>query len=89
MPKKTIFSFDFISFFIEKTQICLILKLTKVICILKKTSSSNSIVILSIKLAFALIVIIGVVFLLNKIDFPAPKKEIEKIIPNENFKIIK
>ena len=54
-----------------------------------KTSSSNSIVILSIKLAFALIVIIGVVFLLNKIDFPAPKKEIEKIIPNENFKIIK
>ena len=25
----------------------------------------------------------------NKIDFPAPKKEIEKIIPNENFKIVK
>ena len=29
------------------------------------------------------------VFLINKIDFPAPKKEIEKIIPNENFKIVK
>ena len=28
------------------------------------------------------------VFLLNKIDFPAPKKEIEKIISNENFKIV-
>ena len=27
--------------------------------------------------------------LLNKIDFPAPKKEIEKIITNENFKIVK
>jgi len=27
--------------------------------------------------------------LLNKIDFPAPKKEIEKIISNENFKIVK
>ena len=26
---------------------------------------------------------------LNKIDFPAPKKEIEKVIPNENFKIVK
>ena len=26
---------------------------------------------------------------LNKIDFPAPKKEIEKIITNENFKIVK
>jgi len=27
--------------------------------------------------------------LLNKIDFPTPNKEIEKIIPNENLKIIK
>ena len=42
-----------------------------------------------IKLAIALIIILGVVFLLNKIDFPAPIKEIEKTIPNENFKIVK
>ena len=55
----------------------------------KKTSSSNSIIGLAIKLTLALVVIIGVVFLLNKIDFPSPKKEIEKIISNENFKIIK
>ena len=55
----------------------------------KKTSSSNSIIGLAIKLALTLVVIIGVVFLLNKIDFPSPKKEIEKIISNENFKIIK
>ena len=55
----------------------------------KKTSSSNSIIGIVVKLATALVVIIGIVFLLNKIDFPAPKKEIEKIIPNENFKIIK
>ena len=55
----------------------------------KKTSSSNSIIGLAIKLALTLIIIIGVVFLLNKIDFPSPKKEIEKIISNENFKIIK
>jgi len=32
IPKKTIFSFDSISFFIEKTQICLNLKILKVIC---------------------------------------------------------
>ena len=32
IPKNTKFSFDFISFFIEKTQICLNLKLTKSIC---------------------------------------------------------
>ena len=29
------------------------------------------------------------IFLLNKIDFPAPKKDIDKTIPNENFKIVK
>ena len=55
----------------------------------KKTSSGKNIISLIIKLALVLIVILGIVFLLNKIDFPAPKKEIEKIIPNENFKIIK
>ena len=32
---------------------------------------------------------VGIIFFLNKIDFPAPKKNIEKIIPNENFKIVK
>ena len=55
----------------------------------KKTSSRESLARLLIKLSLALIVILGVIFLLNKIEFPAPKKEIEKIIPNENFKIVK
>ena len=56
---------------------------------IKKTSSSTNILSLIIKLALALVIILGIVFLLNKIDFPAPTKEIEKIIPNENFKIVK
>tara|TARA_B110000003_G_scaffold105681_1_gene108057 strand:- start:505 stop:684 length:180 start_codon:yes stop_codon:yes gene_type:complete len=56
---------------------------------IKKTSSRISIVGLGIKLSLALLILFGVVFLLNKIDFPAPKKEIEKIISNENFKIVK
>ncbi len=56
---------------------------------IKKTSSRRNILGLIIKLALVLVVIIGIVFLLNKIDFPAPKKEIEKIISNENFKIVK
>ena len=34
-------------------------------------------------------VILAIIFFLSTIDFPAPKKEIEKIIPNENFKIVK
>ena len=56
---------------------------------IKKTSSSRSILVISIKLTLALVVFTGIIFLLNKIDFPAPKKEIEKIISNENFKIVK
>ncbi len=56
---------------------------------IKKTSSRTSILSLVIKFALVLVVILGIVFLLNKIDFPSPKKEIEKIIPNENFKIVK
>ena len=56
---------------------------------IKKTSSTKNFLGLTSKLALVLIIIIGVVFLLNKIDFPVPQKQIEKIISNENFKIIK
>ncbi|MBD1140845.1 hypothetical protein IDH20_01580 [Pelagibacterales bacterium SAG-MED39] len=56
---------------------------------IKKTSSSTIFIKLLLKLALVLIVILGIVFLLNKIDFPTPKKEIENIISNENFKIVK
>ena len=56
---------------------------------IQKTSSTKSFIGIILKLALALVIIFGVVFLLNKIDFPSPKKEIQKIIPNENFKIVK
>ena len=56
---------------------------------IKKTSSRTNFLGLTIKLIIALVVILGIVTLLNKIDFPAPKKEIEKIISNENLKIVK
>jgi len=55
----------------------------------KKTSSSKRVLGLVIKLSLVLAVGLGLIFLLNQIEFPAPKKEIEKIIPNENFKIVK
>ena len=55
----------------------------------RNTSSSKKAVSLIIKLGLVLLLFFGTVFLLSKIDFPAPKKEIEKIIPNENFKIVK
>ena len=56
---------------------------------IKKTSSITNILGLLIKSVIAVVLVLGLVFLLNKIDFPAPKKEIEKIVPNENFKIVK
>ena len=56
---------------------------------IKKTSSTKSIIGIITKIALVSIIILLVIFLLNKIDFPAPKKEIEKIITNENFKIVK
>jgi len=56
-----------------------------------KNTSSGKINIIGavVKSILGLTVILGIVFFLNKIDFPVPKKEIEKIIPNENFKIVK
>tara|TARA_B100000674_G_C37059184_1_gene566466 strand:+ start:294 stop:473 length:180 start_codon:yes stop_codon:yes gene_type:complete len=56
---------------------------------IKKTSSRTNIIGILIKVSLSVLVIFGVVFLLNKIDFPAPKKSIEKLISNENFKIVK
>jgi hypothetical protein len=51
--------------------------------------SRKSVLAIALKFSFIVILFIGAVFLINKIDFPAPKKIIEKIIPNENFKIVK
>ncbi len=56
---------------------------------IRKTSLSKSVTGLLVKLILILLVFIGIIFLLNKMDFPAPKKTIEKIISNENFKIVK
>ena len=42
-----------------------------------------------LRITFILIILVGFVYVLGSIDFPAPNKKIEKIIPNENFKVIK
>ena len=56
----------------------------------KNTSSDKSnLVSLIVKIGLILAVLVTIVFFINKIDFPAPKKKIDKIIPNENFKIVK
>ena len=55
----------------------------------KNTSFRKRVLGLVIKLTLIIAIILVAIFLMNKIDFPAPKKEIEKVIPNENFKIVK
>jgi len=56
----------------------------------KNTSLGKSNIIgIIIKSILGLAAILGLVFSVSLIDLPAPKKEIEKIIPNENFKIVK
>jgi hypothetical protein len=56
----------------------------------KNTSNSRSgLMGISIKVVLFLAIIIGGVIMLGQIDFPSPNKEIKKIIPNENLKIVK
>ena len=57
----------------------------------RNTSASKSRIftkiIIKVTLLFLLFFIAIVLF--DKIDFPAPNQKIEKIIPNENLKIVK
>ena len=55
----------------------------------KKTSSRQSLIGILIKLTLIFLFMLGIVFFLDRVDFPTPKKDIKKIIKNENFKIIK
>ena len=54
-----------------------------------KNTSSGSSKSLLIKIVLVLIIFIGVIVLLGKIEFPSPNKDIEKIISNEKLKIVK
>ena len=42
-----------------------------------------------IKIIFILLVLVISIILIDRINFPTPIKEIEKVIPNEKFKIVK
>tara|TARA_B100001063_G_C16344528_1_gene348390 strand:- start:322 stop:504 length:183 start_codon:yes stop_codon:yes gene_type:complete len=56
----------------------------------KKTRSTNfNFLRLVVKLLIIIIIFTVIVILLNKVNFPAPNKAIEKIISNENFKVVK
>tara|TARA_B100000965_G_scaffold330632_1_gene294467 strand:+ start:414 stop:599 length:186 start_codon:yes stop_codon:yes gene_type:complete len=57
----------------------------------KKTRLGNSkgIFGILIKVILVFILFAVVIILIDRINFPSPVKKIEKIIPNENFKIVK
>ena len=57
----------------------------------KKTSISktNALIKIIIKVFLVFLLFFIAVVLFDKIDFPSPNKAIEKIIPNENLKIVK
>ena len=57
----------------------------------KKTSGGkySFIIRLLVKAALLFLLVFVAIVLIDKIDFPSPNKKIEKIIPNENLKIVK
>ena len=52
-------------------------------------SKTNVLIKITIKVFLVFLLFFIAVVLFDKIDFPSPNKAIEKIIPNENLKIIK
>ena len=57
----------------------------------KKTSVSKSgyLIKILIKITLLLFMLLLLIVLVDKINFPHPNKKIEKIVPNENFKVVK
>ena len=57
----------------------------------KKTRIGNPKGILGILVKILLILVLFaiVIVLIDRIDFPSPIKKIEKVIPNEKFKVVK
>ena len=57
----------------------------------KKTSVGKfgGLMKLTIKVAFLFTAVLLVIVLVDKINFPYPNKKIEKIISDENFKVVK
>jgi len=57
----------------------------------KKTSVSKSgyLVKILIKVTLLFLTVLFLIVLVDKINFPYPNQKIEKIVPNETFKVVK
>ena len=52
-------------------------------------NKSNALIKIIIKVVLVFLLFFITIVLFDKKDFPSPNKAIEKIIPNENLKIVK
>ena len=57
----------------------------------KKTSVSKSgyLIKILIKITLLFLILLFLIVLVDKINFPYPNQKIEKIVPNETFKVVK
>jgi uncharacterized protein YjaG (DUF416 family) len=57
----------------------------------KKTSVTKSgyLIKILIKITLLSLILVFLIVLVDKINFPHTNKKIEKIVPNENFKVVK
>ena len=57
----------------------------------KKTSVSKSgyLIKILIKITLLFLTLLFLIVFVDKINFPYPNKKIEKIVPNETFKVVK
>ena len=53
------------------------------------TSKTGALLKILIKVTFVFLIMFLVILLIDRIEFPFPNKDIQKIIPNEKFKIVK
>ena len=53
------------------------------------TSKTGALLKILIKVIFVFLIMFLVILLIDRIEFPFPNKDIQKIIPNEKFKIVK
>ena len=56
---------------------------------LTTVNKSNTLTKIIIKVILVILLFFIAALLIDKVDFPSPNKNIEKIIPNENLKIVK
>ena len=54
-----------------------------------RAGSLNVLTKLAIKFILLIVVVLIAIVLIDRIDFPSPNKKYEKVVPNENFKIVK